>query len=307
VTAVLVSALLPLAVPPPEQYASRSLIWTEGVLRYEGYAGEANFFAYHLVFMSPLLLFLFAKFPKPRLARPVMLAALGASFFTLAMSFSRGGFVSMAAAMIILLVVERRNRAVMITGCAAVGAGLLAAPTIYWDRISSLLEAANYISADYAVLIRYETMRVALLLGARNPIFGVGPGNFIMEAGRYIPYVKNVHNVFLQAFAELGAPGAVALAALVVWNFLVVRSMMRRRDDHETALLGRMLFVQQAAVLVNSMFIPALYEHVFWIALVLPTVARLAYLGPPGRGSPGGSAPDDAGGAPGAAAGPTIL
>ncbi|MDD3643272.1 MAG: hypothetical protein PHQ19_07425, partial [Candidatus Krumholzibacteria bacterium] len=193
VCAVLVSALMPLAVPPPEQYASRSLMWEEGVMRYEGYAGEANFFAYHLVFMAPLMLFLFARFPRPRLARPVMLAALCASIYVLALSFSRGGFVSMAAVMVMLLVVERRNRAVMITGIAAAVAALIAAPAIYWDRILSLLEAARYLSADYALLIRYETMKVALLLGAGNPLFGVGADNFILQAGRYLPYVKDVH------------------------------------------------------------------------------------------------------------------
>ena len=301
VAAVLLSALLPLAVPPPEQYASRSLIWGEGVLRYEGYAGEANFFAFQLVFTAPLVLFLTARFSRPRIVRPLLLAALGAMFYVLAMSFSRGGFVSMAAAMGMLLIVERRNRAVMIPGLVVLGIGLIAAPAIYWERISTLIEAARYVSADYAVLIRYETMRVALLLGAHHPLFGVGPDNFILQAGRFIPYVKDVHNVFLQAFAELGVPGVAALAALAVWNFRVAGSMMRRRGDPEAALLGRMLLVHQAAVIVNAMFIPALYDHVFWIALVLPTVASSVYLGGTGAGGSAGPPP---GGEAGIAAAP---
>ncbi|MDD3643087.1 MAG: hypothetical protein PHQ19_06470, partial [Candidatus Krumholzibacteria bacterium] len=96
------------------------------------------------------------------------------------------------------------------------------------------------------------------------------------------------------------------LTALVVWNFRVVGSMMRRSRDREAALLGRMLFVHQAAVLVNSMFIPALYEHVFWIALVLPTVARSAYLDRLGEGAPGGIAAGGGAGGTGMAAAPAI-
>lgn len=276
---VLLSAFLPLAVSPPEAHASRALIWGEGVLRYEGYVGEANFFAYHLVFLTPLLLFLFARFPRPRWVRPLILAALGGVFYVLALSFSRGGFVSMAAAIIALFAVERHNRALLATGLVAMTAALIAVPAVYWDRISTLIEAAQSVSADYAVLIRYETMRVALMLGASNPLFGVGPNNFILQAGRFIPYVKDVHNVFLQVFAELGVPGLAALLVLVVRNFRLIGGMMRRTDDPEAALLGRMLFVHHCAVLVNTMFIPVAYGYVLWITLVLPTLARRVYLG----------------------------
>lgn len=279
VAAVLLSSLLPLAVPPPADQATRSLIWDVGVLRYEGYVGEANFFAFHQVFFTPLLLFLFARFARPRIVRPLLLAALAATVYVSAMSFSRGGFVSLLIMLAMLLVVERHNRILLVTGGTLAGFLAFATPAIYWSRIASLFDAARDFSLDHAVLARFEMMKVALLIGARHLLFGVGINNFIYQSTRYIPYGKNVHNAFLQIFAELGLPGIAVLIALFVWNFRLVRRMMRARGDEEAALLGRMLLLQQIGVAINVMFIPAAYDIVFWLSLALPSVARYAYFG----------------------------
>jgi O-antigen ligase len=275
--ATLISSFLPFAVPPPGHFGSKTLMWGEGVLRYEGYQFEANIFAFHQVFIIPVLLFILARFKRPRIVRPLVLAALAGTIFVLMLSFSRGGFVGLLVIVAVLLFVERKNRTVMAVAASAAVILAVAAPALYWDRIVSLYEAAKHVSEDFAIMVRIETLRVALVMGFENLLFGVGIGNFINEAARFIPYTKVVHNAFLQIFTELGLPGLIIVSAVFVRNLKILSSMIRSGTGGERATLGRFLIVQQVAVAVNAMFIPVGYEFIFWLALVIPSLADAAY------------------------------
>jgi O-antigen ligase len=275
--ATLLSDFLPFLIPPPDYYSSRTLIWDVGVLRYEGYRLEANFFAFYQTFIIPVLMFFFARYAKPRIARPLILAAIAGSVFVLMLSFSRGGFVSLVVIIVSLLVIERGNRTVAVAGLAALALLTIVAPALYWDRIVSLFEAAEHISEDYAILVRVRTMKVAVILGTRNPLFGVGINNFIGQAARYVPYAKDVHNAFLQAFAELGVFGLAVLVAIFARNIRILWRMITGRPGGEESKAGMFLMVQQIAVGVNAMFIPSVYDPVFWLTLVLPSIARNIY------------------------------
>jgi len=281
--ATMISNFLPLIIPPPGDYASKSLIWGEGVMRFEGYQMEANIFAFHQIFIIPVLLFLLTRFDRPRLARPLILAALAGTVFVLMLSFSRGGFVGLIVILAALLVVERKNKAVMTIAIAGVIILLVAAPTLYWNRITSLIEAAKQVSQDHAILVRVRTMKVALVLGFENPFFGVGIGNFIYQSARFLPFTKVVHNAFLQIFSELGLPGMAVVSTIFIRNIIIIRSMMQSKADIERAHLGRFLMVQQAAVALSAMFIPIGYEFIFWIWLVIPSLANQAYSGKTGK------------------------
>ena len=275
--ATMVSNFLPFIIPPPGAFASKTLMWEEGVLRYEGYQFGANMFAFNQVFIIPILLFLLVKFDRPRYVRPLILAALAGTVFVLMLSFSRGGFVSLLVILATLLVIERKNRTVMTIAVVGVAILAVAAPALYWDRISSLYEAAKYVSQDYAIMVRVQTLKVAVILGLENPVFGVGIGNFIYQASRFIPFTKIVHNAFLQIFSELGLPGLLVVSMIFIRNIFIIRSMMRSDSNVEKARLGRFLMVQQIAVAINAMFIPVGHDFIFWITLVIPSLANLVY------------------------------
>lgn len=275
--ATMISNFLPFIVPPPGEFATKTLMWGEGILRYEGYQFEANIFAFHQVFIIPILLFLLVKFDRPRYIRPLILAALAGTVFVLMLSFSRGGFVGLLVILATLLVVERKNRAVMTVAIVGIAILTVAAPALYWDRISSLYEAAKHVSQDYAILVRVQTMKVAIILGVKNPVFGVGIGNFIYQASRFLPFTKVVHSAFLQIFSELGLPGLLVVSTIFIRNIFIILSMIRSDSNGERARMGRFLMVQQIAVAFNAMFIPIAYEFIFWICLVIPSLANQAY------------------------------
>jgi O-antigen ligase len=277
VIATMISDFLPFILPPPGDYASKTLMWGEGVLRYEGYQFEANTFAFHQIFIIPILLFLMTRFDRPRFVRPLLLAAIAGSVFVLMLSFSRGGFLGLIVILAVLLFVERKNRAVMTIAAAGAVILVVAAPGLYWDRVISAYEAAQHVSEDYSVMVRVQTMKVAAILGAKNPIFGIGIGNFIAQASRYLPFTKAVHNAYLQIFSEMGVPGLLIVSAIFIRNISIVRSMMGSTGNRDRARLGRFLMIQQIAVTVTAMFIPIAYEFIFWLPLVIPSLANIAY------------------------------
>ncbi len=290
--ALLMNDFLPIVIEPPSEYANASLIWTQGVLRYEGFELEPNVFAALQIFFIPILLFLTAHYRRPRIARLVLLALLGATIFMLILSFSRSGFVSLACMLVVLIVVERRNYAVLVAGLTIIVVAAVLAPAIYWERIATIFGGEAQLTQDTAIFSRLETMRVAFILGLRNPILGVGFDNFIYASSFYIPYTNVVHNAVLQIFSELGFSGLAVFAAIIIYNFHIMFSLMRMRGDPEAAQLGRILLVQHSAVLINSLFVPLAYERIFWFTLAIPSIARYAYVR---SAVPKGDAPDAVG------------
>lgn len=285
-----VDCFMPFIVPPPETMASLSLLWSQAVLRFEGYNGEANMFAFSLNFLIPLQLFLFIRLRRPWFLRPLILAATGGTVFVLFLSFSRGAFVGLVVLFMALLFIERRNKAILVTGLALLVAGGILAPAAYWDRIGSLVEVGNSMTEDTSILSRLYTMKVAVILGLKNPVFGIGLENFLFYVNRFIPFGNVVHNSLLQVLAEIGVIAFGLVVAMIVYNYRIIMSLTRRKDDREAAQMGRILFVQQTAVIANSMFLPVAFDMVFLFALILPSIARRVY------GDPGIRIPDRAGG-----------
>ncbi|MBN2183795.1 MAG: O-antigen ligase family protein [Candidatus Krumholzibacteriota bacterium] len=271
------SSFLPLVVSLPEKYADLSFMWEEGVFRYEGFEREANMFAFALNFLIPILLFLFMKFRKPWFIRPVMMALIGGAIYVLYLSFSRGGFIGLAFMFFALLVIERKNKVVVLTGLLLIITAGMLAPSLYWDRITTILDVGSGINKDFSILSRVETMKIALIVGFKNPLFGIGIENFLFYVSRHAAFSDVVHNSMLQIFSDLGWMALAVLSTIIINNFRVIRKMIDSKNDPELSQIGRFLLVQQVAVLVNSLTLPVAFHMIFWFALSLPTIAAYAY------------------------------
>ena len=274
---ILLSGLLPFVVRPPTQFASMSMLWNKGVVRYEGFIFEPNTFAMYQLFLIPILVFFIGVYRRPSVVRPFLMLSILASIGVLVLSFSRGGFVGLICLLLTLIVVERRNTTLVFFGLALVAAGIIAMPGVYWERVASLFDFAAKRTSDFALTTRLETMRTALRLGLANPFLGVGIDNFLYHAAHFIPFRLAVHNTFLEIFAELGFFAFSVFIGIIVYNAVIIRRMMARRGDPEAATIGRALLMQQIAVLVDVFFIPVAYDIIFWFMLVLPAIAEYAY------------------------------
>ena len=274
---ILLSDFLPFIVQPPARLGSLSMLWDMGVVRYEGFVFEPNTFAVFQLFLIPILIFFIGRYRKPPAARPLLMLFILGSISVLTLSFSRGGFVGLVFLILTLIVVERRNKVLLLFGCALIAIGIIATPALYWERVASLFDFVGNGADDFALTTRVGTMRAALRLGLANPLLGVGMDNFLNNASYYIPFRLTVHNSYLLVFAELGSAAFALLGGIIVCGFMIIRRMMARRGDPEKAAIGRALLMQQVAVLIGAFFIPLAFDMIFWFMLLMPAIAEYAY------------------------------
>jgi len=277
---ILMSSFLPLILPRPAQYPGPALIWATGVFRYEGFIFDPNVFALMQVFLVPILLFLIAVYRRPLLARPFFLVALTASVAVFVMTFSRAGFVSLASLLFLLIIIERRNPAVLVVVSVLIVAGIILTPDIYWERIKSLGHLGAGALEDYSIFIRRETAKIAIDMGLKHPILGVGIENFLYHLPRYNVlwiYMDLVHNAFLEVLSVLGIIAFSIFLGIIWYNTRVIRNLMKRRHDREARQLGRLLLVQLLAILVHALFMPVTFHFILWYMFAIPSFARYAY------------------------------
>jgi hypothetical protein len=198
-----------------------------GRLTVEGYRVEGslggifqnpNDMALHLVTMIPIAVAL-AFGSRGLLRKALYLGAAALMVAGTIVTYSRAGFLGLAASSLVLAwTLGRRHRFAVVSGALALVVGLLVlAPGNYGARIFSIydrsLDAYGSADARQALLMR------SVLVAIRNPLFGVGMGNF-----SYVSFRNQVtHNAYTQVAAEMGA------AALVLYTLYIVTPLRRLR------------------------------------------------------------------------------
>jgi hypothetical protein len=196
-----------------------------GRLTVEGYRVEGrlggifenpNDMALHLVTMLPLAVAL--AFGSRGLLKKLLYGGSAALIVAgTVVTYSRGGFLAMSTALLALAwTLGRKNRfAVVAVVCVFAVGLLLFAPGGYGVRIFSIynhkLDVLGSADARQALLLR------SVVVALRNPLFGVGMGNFAYVSFRN----AQSHNAYTQVAAEMGA------AAFVVYVLFVVTPLRR--------------------------------------------------------------------------------
>jgi O-antigen ligase len=144
---------------------------------------------------------------------------------------------------------------------AAVGTTVLLAAT----PESAATRAAERALTERRIVLWQE----ALELTAEQPVVGVGPGRFAVEAptARRSPATRLAHSAYLQQSAETGLPGAVLLGGLVAWSYGALR-----RSERDTAVVA----VGVAAL--TALSIHAAIDYVVHFPAVVLTAAFLVGL-----------------------------
>ena len=194
-----------------------------------GMFGNPNDLALHLSTMVPLALALLLAARGG--VRKLIYAAAALLFVgAIIVTYSRGGFLGVScAALVLMWKAGRRNRfAVLALGAVALVAVLLLAPGSYSERIVSIVDFAK--DPMGSATMRQQLFWRSVFVALRNPFFGVGIGNFHFTSIRE----QESHNAFTQVAAELG------FAALVVYALLILTTLKSlRRVERETDGDGR--------------------------------------------------------------------
>jgi O-antigen ligase len=201
-------------------------------------------------------------------------------------SFSRGGFLGLAAGGLYCFIASRhklRDLALLLVAALAF-VGL--APQSYLDELETIVSGSQQGTAES----RRFLWTTATRMWQQNPVLGVGGLNFSWQVGRYQPrddflspaYQERdwsgttTHSLYYQMLAEQGTVGMALLAAMVLLHF---RTLWRLRRDlrripglhpdviREADLYGGGLGGAMFAFLVSGAFISvAYYPYHFYFA-----------------------------------------
>lgn len=160
---------------------------------------------------------------ETKLGKVFFMAAIGIFGVAVIISFSRGGFLGMAGALLYcILNSPKKWQALIILTLMAVLAGAVAGPE-YWEEMGTITDTKES-TAD----LRIEFWTIAWRMFLANPVTGVGPGNYRWNVGDYQsaeqlekfghPLTNSVvvHSTYFEILAELGLAGSVLFLILLL-------------------------------------------------------------------------------------------
>jgi putative inorganic carbon (HCO3(-)) transporter len=193
-------------------------------------------------------------------------------------TFSRGGFLGLAAAGGVLLWKLGRNNK-LTTAMAALAACLVLAmsmPVGYADRLFTIIHTEK--DTTNSAQEREGEMKRALEIASRHLIFGIGLGNYPF----YSNHAIRAHNAYVELAGELGVSGLIAYLILI---FAPLRSLKRieretsgthEPEKREMRLLSIGVHAAIMSYVVCAIFSSAQYQwYLFYIVGYAMSLRRL--------------------------------
>jgi probable O-glycosylation ligase (exosortase A-associated) len=255
--------------------------WRLGMLEYY----DANDFATLAVMALPLgVYFMVRSGPLwRRLLSALLLVFLVTAFIW---AGSRGGFLALLAVGAFLLLrydaIHVRWRVLATALLVFVFAA--AATDTYWEKMRTILQPKD----DYNITTeegRIQVWKRGIGYMLRNPILGVGAGNFPTAEGTISPRARAAytgrgwkwsvsHNSYVQVGAELGIPGLI-LFLLMFWRaFAALRAVQRRQPRSPPAQLAQTLAACLIGYTVGGFFLSLAYRDLLYMLIALAVGLR---------------------------------
>ena len=202
--------------------------------------------------------------------------------FTVIGTYSRGGFLSLSAAVLSFVGLQKRRAAGFAALGAVVAIGLLVVPLPkeYTERLSTI-RTYEEIGEDSA-MSRPHFWKVAVRMAEQN-FFGVGLrqyenafDDYDFLDGRY-GRGRSVHSVYYQVLAELGFPGLAVWAFLLVYTLFVGWRVRARawspdlpEDSREFVFTcANALMVSTIGFMVGGSFLTLALNDLTWLTFAL--------------------------------------
>jgi hypothetical protein len=214
--------------------------------------------------------------------------AAGLSIFTvmgaIVMTSSRGGFIGLVAVIVFMLVMFTGVRPAIRMGVVGAIMVLLLAvsSTDYWDRMQTITELDDGYGGEGKVGGRKNIWGRALEYTAKNPLTGVGIGQFPRAEGQHPAIAERIeagigtkystaHSTWFQAMAELGIPGFLAFVAIFFLSFKQLRRLQKtaldppsRMTTAEVQAMASTLMASLVGVMAAGSFITHAFSGMTW-------------------------------------------
>lgn len=242
-----------------------------------GMFANPNEFSLHLVMMIPLAISLMLA-TRNKLMKLVYLGMASLMFFANMITYSRGGFLGIIAAIGVLAWKLGRKNRILVSVFASIGTlvMLFLAPNNFGLRVLSIfipgLDEAG--SSNQ----RQELLEQSIWVTLRNP-WGIGIGNFPIVG------IQNLvtHNAYTQISAELGILGLVAYLIFLFSPFrklsAIDRTLYAKDDLNWFYYVSIGLQGSMVAYFVGSFFASvAYYWFIYYLIAYVVAFRRIFYI-----------------------------
>ena len=242
---------------------------------------DNNALSLALAMAVPMLLHL-GLTERHRLVRYAFLISVPLSALTVMLTHSRGGFLSLACGLAVVIW-HSRNRVAVFSAALMLGlVAIVLAPQSYKDRISTIGEYETEGSAQG----RIRSWGVGYRMAMANPVMGVGIAQFVHH---YKDFSKDpgrgvlvAHNSFIQIWAESGTISLILYLSLLASCFIMVWQVRARARHHfyTSWILNycTMFEACMVAFTVGGMFLNKAHFDLFYhlVAIIL-VFGRMAF------------------------------
>jgi putative inorganic carbon (HCO3(-)) transporter len=252
-----------------------------------GMLEDNNDFALALVMSIPLMFYLGISEGSARV-RSFTYAGVALTMFTVVLTHSRGGFLSMAGVVGLMIWRSKVRMQGIAVGIAVALIGIAVVPQSFVDRLATLENPTEESSAAS----RIEAWGIALEVIGHYPWLGTGMRNFELAFARFDPEKEIggargprtivVHNSYLQVWAEQGTIAFALYLLLLASTFWMLASIRReaRRVGARPWIVdyARMFEASLFGFLIGSTFLNRatfdLMYHIIVAAVVFKHLAQ---------------------------------
>lgn len=187
------------------------------------------------------------------------------SAITIVLTFSRGAYVSIAIALIILLIVSNNNKMklrVILTGFITTIILYVAGDKFSTNPIKYIMQRFSAVSQDGG------SGRITIWLNAintfkENPVFGIGINSTIEYSLAHYSRGNYVHNSLLEVLGETGVLGFMLY--MFFWISIFYYSIKLISINKKTTFL----LIAFVAMFIQMNFLSTLYSEIFYFAILL--------------------------------------
>jgi O-antigen ligase len=218
---------------------------------------------------------------RRRMARLVAWAVTAIAIAAVFVTFSRGGFLTLAveAALFILVLTRRKGARVLVLAMVVGALAVAVMPAGYGERMGTIVN----IDSDQtgSAQMRWSDTVAAVEFMISHPIVGAGLGQGHLALNELRgAFWTSVHNAYLNFGVDLGLPALLLYLAMVVTSFLSARRIERlpvSAIPTELRWMASGVRISLAGFIVAAFFHPVGYDFYFFylagIAVALKTTA----------------------------------
>ncbi len=247
-----------------------------------------NYFALILVALVPLAADRVFH-ARARVARAAAFASLVPIVAAMGFTYSRGGFLTLAAlALLMLLTVPRWPRIAL--ACAPLALiGIAFLPDTYVQRMGTFNQVWQGLRGhhvdDSAIRGRLSEVRSAAMMFGDHPLLGVGSGNYEIHYPQYARVIaldgrreeRAAHSLYLEIAAENGLVGLAVLGGMLAFALTGIQHTRRTfaiAGDTDHVHLATALGIAFIGFLIGSTFLHLAYPRFFWLFVGIAMALR---------------------------------